>query len=126
MSFIYEARKAVLDTLRVETIMRQGMTTLKGGQFVYEQLQRQGLGYKKQDVLSDFRRFQAVDRSLTPETREKAETWYDKVYEPFRKTNGYNTKQASDALKRIREGTISTVEQAKEARGYIEQYEKAF
>jgi hypothetical protein len=124
--FIFEVRKSLAQALKVETVMRQGMGGEKGAQSVYEQLQRQGLGYKKQDVLTDYRRFQAVDKALTPESRERAEKWYDKVYEPFRKAQGYTAKQASEALTKIRSGSADVVEEALKAREYIEKYTEVF
>lgn len=126
MPFFYESRFGGQDILRVETIMRQEMSAQAGGQALYERLRSQGLGYRKTVALDDYRRFQAVDRSLTPESRARAENWYDKVYEPFRKEHGYNAKQATEALNKIREGSIETEEEAIEAGGYAEKYESEF
>lgn len=126
MSFYYEARKTASEALRIETIFRQNMAANQGGGFAYEQLRRQGLGYRKTVMLEDYRRFQAVDRALTPEARQRAETWYDKVYEPFRKAGNMNAAQATKKLREIREGTIETVEQAEASRDYTESYEKEF
>jgi len=126
MSFLFALKFGGENLLRVETIFRQAMTSEKGGQFLYEQLHRQGLSYRKQNILSDYRRFQAIDRSLTPESRVRAESWYDKVYEPFRKEHGYNAKQATEALTKIRQGDINTEAEAEASGKYAEAYESAF
>jgi len=126
MAYLYEKKYGGETLLRIETIFKQAMTSEKGGQFLYEQLHRQGLSYRKQNILSDYRRFQAIDRSLTPESRARAESWYDKVYEPFRKEMGYNAKQATEALHRIREGDINTEAEAEASGQYAEAYESAF
>lgn len=102
------------------------MTADRGGQYVYTQLRSQGLGYRKTNLLYDYRKFQAVDLSKTPEARTKAESWFEKVYEPFRKEQRLTAKQASAALRDIKERTTETLEIAKLAGRYAEMYEGAF
>lgn len=126
MGFTYAARFGGYDLIRVETIFRQSMTGQAGGQAIYERMRAQGLGYRKTDLLQDYRRFQAIDPAKTDDARNRAESWFDKVYEPFRKEHGYTAKQATNALKRIREGSIETEEEAQEAGDYADKYESEF
>ena len=126
MSYYYEKQFGAEGALRIETVMRQSYTTQKGGQAVYTALRSQGLGYRKTELLNDYRKFQAVDPGKTPEAQARAETWYEKVYEPLRKERKWTAKQTSEFLRMITKGTQETIEQAEAIGEYAELYEQHF
>lgn len=126
MSFAYETKYGGLDALRVETLFDMSAKTGWGGQELYERLKNQGLGYRKTVMLEDYRHYQAVSKSLTPESRERAETWYEKVYKPLWEEQGHSTKKTQDFLNKVRAGSIETEEDAEAAGDYAEKYESAF
>ncbi len=126
MSYFYTTRLSTPQAARLISIFEQMRTSPTGYADVYERAKAQGLAVRKQNLLSDFRRYQAIERSLTPETKERAEKWYEKVYEPFRQKYRMTAAQATKALKAIMEGTIETIEEAETAVGYAELYEEKF
>lgn len=124
MTFFWEARFTADSGLRIETVMRQAMTQKAGGQHVYTTLRAQGLGYRKTDMLQDYRRFQAVDMAKTPEARGRAESWFEKVYQPLWKEMGRDTQKTTEFLRAVIQGTIETFAQAQLAGTYAEFYEQ--
>jgi len=120
MSFIYEKRYGGEQALRIETIFSQAATSglPQGG--VYSTLFAQGLAWRKTDVYNDFRRYKAIYQAKSPEARAKAETWFEKVYEPLRNKMGKNTAKTNELLQKIETGEIVTEEEAELAGEHVE------
>lgn len=126
MSYYYEGHFKGETALKIETVMRQTMSSQISFNAMQEKLRAQGLGYNRQKMQGDYRRFQAIDRSHTPEARQRAELWYEKVYEPLRQTFRGSSKQTAEFLRMIEKGTAETIEQAEKIGEYAELYEQHF
>jgi hypothetical protein len=126
MTYEYESKFGGQSALRIETVMRQTMSSGTSFNRMQSTLKNQGLGYNRQVMQNDWRKFQAIDRSKTPEARTRAESWYTKVFLPFKEESGLSFKEATQTLKSLQEKTVETLEEAQIARNYAELYEKAF
>lgn len=58
-----------------------------------------GLGYRQSEFYEDWRRAQAIEQSKTWEARVKAESWYENVYERFRKEKGLSSREVTELLR---------------------------
>lgn len=123
MTFWWVSKFTSENALRIETVFRQSMSAGTSFNRTQVRLREQGLGYNRQQMQQDYRRFQAIDRSKTEEARTRAISWYDKVFVPLQKQIG--VKAATALIKSIKIGTIETLEQAKKMGQYAELYEEA-
>jgi hypothetical protein len=64
----------------LNTGAREGWSTSR----VQTMLQREGLGYRRENIVEDYRHAQVVGASLTPESAERAESFYQRIYVPFK------------------------------------------
>lgn len=124
--FFYTKRLNAQDAGRLETLFTQMRTRPTGCADIYHAAKAQGLAGRKQNLLEDYRRWQAVSPAHTPETAARAETWFDNVFEPFRKKNGLTSAQATKVLKDIKSGSIDTMEQGELMGDYADKYDQAF
>lgn len=94
---------------------------------IINKLSNANLNYRKQNLLSDIGRKKATIRALTPEAREKANTWYDDILEKFRIDKGIKSrKEASILWNRAVEQTAVTVLEAKENAEFWDYYHEVF
>ena len=82
---------------------------------VYNELREMGIGYRKTDMLNDYRRYGAMMRikKRTPEKIKKVFDYYEQVYEPFRKANKLSTKEAWAHIHEWENKEVLTVEEAR-------------
>ena len=93
---------------------------------IYNKLKNDGLGYRKQNVLSDIRFKNATINAKSPESRKRAEIWYVNVFEPYRKENKLNSKSAKNRYETMAKQSYKTIESAKRGRKLKDMYEKLF
>jgi len=93
---------------------------------IVKNLEKENLTYRRQNMLEDIRRFDAVFRAKTNETREKANKWFENVYEKFRKEKGYTSEQMTEIWKKTVEQSYDTIEEAELGKELWELYEKEF
>lgn len=86
-----------------------------GAQKVYQEIVDAGFGYRKTDLLNDYRRYGAMMRikDRTPEKIKKVFNYYEQVYEPFRKENKLSTKAAWERIHEWETAEVRTVEEAR-------------
>ena len=62
-------------------------------------LQREGLGYRRQNMVEDFARAQVTGMSKTAEAEARADAFYDNVYKPFREETGLTRSQMGTIMR---------------------------
>ncbi len=68
-------------------------------------LQREGLGYRRQNLIEDYHHAQVVSASKTPEARERAEHFYDNVYLPFKEEHDLSAAQMGEVMSAFKRET---------------------
>lgn len=61
-------------------------------------LQREGLGYRRKTMFGDFARAQVSSAAKTPEARDRAESFFDRIYEPFRQEHNLTRSQMGSIM----------------------------
>lgn len=56
-------------------------------------LQREGLGYRRSVLIKDYERARVISLSSTKEAEQRANDFYERVYQPFKEASGLNTTQ---------------------------------
>lgn len=126
MPYIFSAAWDWQQKLRAKNILTLGMKNELSTSKIVSQLAAEGLSYRRINMLHDIRRSKAVETAKTPAAMSRAETWFDKVYEPFRKASGLNSREASDLWHRTRTESWETIEDAEEGVKWWEIYETQF
>jgi len=80
-----------------------------------KELKDQGISYRRQNMLDDYRRAGALTRVKEGNLQGivKANKYYDTVFEPFRKANNLTAQKAWDQIHAWENGQYKTVEEAK-------------
>jgi len=95
------------------SIITRGVKNDLSTKEIRDRLSNKGLNIRKQNILHDIRRKKATIRALTPESRERANKWFDDVFEPFWKQKGMkNSKEGALAWLNAVNQTADTIEQA--------------
>lgn len=112
--YIYQQKKDISDAYSISGILRSFIKRdARPAEFMNE-LKGRGLSYRKEDMLADYRRGFAIEKSKTYDAKFRAEQWFDTVFEPFRAKHGYTSKEASDVLHRGEYGLLETIEEMEE------------
>jgi hypothetical protein len=85
---------------------------------VYTLLQRENLTYGRATVQADYLRAQVIGKSLTDESRARAENFYDTVFTPFKTESGLNATQMGKIMSARKKG----VEVPEELQELADQY----
>ena len=64
----------------------------------------EGWSYRRADMQADYRRFGSIEKSNTPEARERARRWFDDVFTPVQKVMKQPMKKVTQALRDARYG----------------------
>jgi len=88
--------KGSKEAQKVVQTLREGWEAGKTSAAIESQLKREGLSYRRQNFLEDWRRAGAISRvkSGNVEGTQRALEYFDKVIEPYRKQEGLNFQQA--------------------------------
>jgi hypothetical protein len=81
-------------------------------------LKREGLGYRRENMVKDFEFARVVSMSKTPEAEKRATDFYKNVYQPFKADFGLNTSQMGTVMRAWR-GEIDVPDELIEA---VDQY----
>lgn len=92
--------------------MKSGLKKDQTSTQIIKTLKEKGLSYQRSNMLHDIRRKEATHNAKTPEDRARARRWFDKVYEPFREKQGYNSTQATRLWQRAKDQSFRTVKEA--------------
>lgn len=98
-------------------VLKQITRDLKAGKTsgqIIKGLRDKGLGYQDSKMYHDIRRKESSYQAKTPDARQRALRWFDKVYEPFREKNKLSSIQASRQWNRTVTQSYETVEQAEQ------------
>jgi len=112
--------KQVLDT---RAIIKSGALEGLSSTKITSNLKEAGLSYRRINMLHDIRRGRSIEFSKTTEAKLKAETWFDRVYEPFREERKMTSAQATDLWRKTVTETWETIEEAKEGAEMMDKYE---
>lgn len=88
--------KGSKEAQKVVEILKEGWEAGKTSAAIESQLKREGLSYRRQNFLEDWRRAGAISRvkSGNVEGTQRALEYFDKVIEPYRKQEGLSFQQA--------------------------------
>lgn len=99
--------------MKAINIIKKGAKENKNSSVIRKELELEGLSYRKQNSLDDIRKTKATIKAKTPEARERAEDWYNGVFEKFGKAKGItNRKKLEEMWYRAITQTAETVEEA--------------
>lgn len=101
----YKVNKAWSREKKVKTInkLKKLVNEGKNTNEIQRELRAEGLGYRRENLQHDIRRYKAFKDSKTPEARAKNKRWFDRVFEPFRderKKAGWTNKQINEHWRR--------------------------
>lgn len=82
-------------------------------------LQREGLGYRRANLIRDYEHARVVSLAKTADAEGRAESFYQRVYKPFKSEMGLNTAQMGKILSAYH-GQAEIPEELEEA---FEEYE---
>lgn len=68
-------------------------------------MQREGLGYRRETMFGDFARAQVTSAAKTPEAMTRADSFFDRVYEPFRKEHKLTRSQMGSIMSAFKRKT---------------------
>ena len=123
MAYVFSASWDWKQKLRAKNIVTMGMKNDLSTTAIINNLKADGLSYRRVNMLHDIRRSKAVEWSKSPTALTRAETWFDKVFEPFRSERGLSSREASDLWHRTLQESWETIEQAEEGTKWWELYE---
>lgn len=111
---------------KAEEIIRYGVENELSSKAIRIDLQQEGLSYRKQSSLDDIRRVRVTNKALTGDSTQRAEIWYENVFEKFRKTHKLDHNQALEHWKKSVTQTAETVEQAELNAEFWDFYNEVF
>lgn len=123
MAYILTAGFDWKQDLQAQAIIKQGVLSEFSATKIISNLSDQGLSYRRINMLHDVRRGRAVEWAKTPEAKLKAESWFDRVYEPFREERKMTSREATDLWRKTVTETWQTIEEAKEGNEMWDKYE---
>ena len=85
-----------------------------------------GLSRRKKEYLHDYRRALASEKSKDWKARGRAQTWFDKIFEPKRVAKGWKGREFSDFAQRGKYGMWKDEEEFNEWMKYDEDKETSF
>ncbi|HEC96344.1 MAG TPA: hypothetical protein ENI59_01545 [Euryarchaeota archaeon] len=95
----FQRRFGWSESKTIQDIFREGIKEGRSGSSILSELRSLGLGYRQSEFYEDWRRAQAIEQSKTWEARAKAESWYENVFEEFRKEKGLTSREMTDLLR---------------------------
>lgn len=104
MSYILSSAFDIAQTERALWILKEAVTGRASSSETIGYLQEEGLGYRRQNMLDDYRRAQAIENTRTPEARINAEKWYEDVIEPTRTKYGLTGSEMSEIWNKLKTG----------------------
>jgi hypothetical protein len=93
---------------------------------IIKELKKEGLSYRRKNMLEDIRRLDATIRATNETKRDNAERWFDNVYEKFRKEEGLSSKEATKKWNRAVLQTADTIKDAEENAQFWDYYHDEF
>lgn len=63
-----------------------------------ERLQREGLGYRRSVLIRDYEHARVVSQAKTADAEHRAESFYQRIYKPFKEDMKLNTAQMGKIL----------------------------
>lgn len=112
--YLYQQKKDISDAYTISGILRSFVKRDERPAAFMDELKARGLSYRKTDMLSDYRRGQAIEKALTYDAKHRAESWFDTVFEPFRAKHDFTSKEASRFIQRGEYGLLETIEEMEE------------
>lgn len=109
--------------LDARAIIKAGVLDEHSATKIISDLKDAGLSYRRINMLHDVRRGKAIEWSKTPDAKLRAESWFDRVYEPFREDRKLTSTQATDLWRKTVTETWETIEEAKEGAEMWDKYE---
>jgi len=83
---------------RAAELLAQGAREQWGTNRMQTMLQREGLGYTRSAIVEDYRHAEVVSTSKSDEALGRAESFYQRVYEPFRKEMNLTAPQMGSIM----------------------------
>ena len=96
MSFLTSKKYSGLEKNKIHNIIKSGLDKELPPKEIMLNLKKENLSYRKQNMLQDIRRQNASINVKSPQARDNTQSWFDNVYEPMRKANKWNSKQATE------------------------------
>lgn len=93
---------------------------------IIEALRNENLSYRKQNMLEDIRRLNATSQAKTTLKENRANIWFDNVYEEFRKENKLDSKRTSELWQYAKYQSAKLIEDAELSRNFWDMYKDVF
>jgi len=98
---------------------------------IQTELRAEGLGYRRENLQHDIRRYKAFKDSTTPDRRAANKRWFDTVFEPFRddrKKRGWSNREINEFWERAKTQSYDNLTEAErdEVLALREMYSKKF
>lgn len=114
------------DRKKAHTIMNRELKRGTKPNAIYNKLKDAGLGYRKQNLLSDLRYKNATRTAKTPDARKRATVWYLNEFEPMRKSLKVDSNKAKKLYKEMVNQTSKTTTRAKQLKAFRVRYKELF
>lgn len=109
----------------IKGFMRKGIEEGWSTSTLQSTLQSAGLGYRRQNLLEDYRKVEMTSRTRVGnlEAEESAISFFENKVEPYRQAYGLTLDQALSNYKKYRDKEYETLEEAEELEAIGEEYE---
>ena len=104
MPYLFSAKYPISQSLFYEKKLVYGVKHDWSAKKFNDEMSKFGMSRRKKDYLHDYRRAQASEKSKDWKARGRAQTWFDKIFEPKRAAKGWKGRDFSEFAQRGKYG----------------------